>query len=105
MPKLGNHVHIYIFCASFFKRFFGREAQGLIKYRSFLNRSMWPKDGMLTGTTTMGHSEPGSNGNEGVTQHSLLSHHQMQFSVRTKKLHFFSFLEGLIPLQGIQSVY
>ena len=29
-------------------------------------RLIWPIDGALTGTTTLGQSGPGSNGNEGV---------------------------------------
>ena len=32
----------------------------------WLNSSMWPINGTLTGTTTPGQSEPESNGNEGV---------------------------------------
>ena len=35
-----------------------------------MNRSIWPIDGTLTSITTLGHSEPGSNGNEGVLQSS-----------------------------------
>ena len=30
------------------------------------SRSIWPLDGTLTSTTTVGHSEPESHGNEGV---------------------------------------
>ena len=37
-----------------------------IEYEWFLNRSFWPMDGALTGTTTLGQSGPGSNSNEGV---------------------------------------
>ena len=40
---------------------------------------------MLTGTTTPGQSEPGSNGNDGIStlyrSRELEPHHQMQFSV------------------------
>ena len=36
------------------------------KYSKWLNSSIWPIDGSLTGTTTLGQSGPGSNGNEGV---------------------------------------
>ena len=62
---------------------------------------------MLTGTTTLGQSEPESNGNEEVLHTSQnfrtgASHHQMQFSVIQKTL-FFG--KGLTPQQGIQSVY
>ena len=32
----------------------------------WLNYSIWPLDGALTGTTTLAQSEPESNGNEGV---------------------------------------
>ena len=32
----------------------------------FFNRSIWLKDGALKHTSTLGQSEPGSNGNEGV---------------------------------------
>ena len=37
-----------------------------VNYEWFLNRSIWPIDGTLTGITTLGQSGPGSNGNEGV---------------------------------------
>ena len=30
------------------------------------NSSIWPKDGTLTGTTSLGQDGPGSNGNEGI---------------------------------------
>ena len=36
------------------------------KHNKWLNSSIWPKDGILTGTTTQGQSEPGSNGNEEI---------------------------------------
>ena len=35
-----------------------------IEYKPFLNRSIWPIDGTLTGTTTPDQSQPGSNDNE-----------------------------------------
>ena len=41
-------------------------AQGPIKYRWFLNRSISPKDGTLIGNITLSQSEPRSNGNSGV---------------------------------------
>ena len=36
------------------------------KYSRWLNSLILPIDGALTGTTTPGQSEPGSNGNKGV---------------------------------------
>ena len=36
------------------------------KYSKWLNSSIWPIDGALTGTSTAGQSELGSNGNEDV---------------------------------------
>ena len=36
------------------------------KYRKWLNIFTWPTDGILTGTTTLDQSWPGSNSNEGV---------------------------------------
>ena len=36
------------------------------KYSKWLNSSIWPIDGTVTGTTTLGQSGPGSNSNEGV---------------------------------------
>ena len=36
---------------------------------NFLNRSIWPIDGTLTGTTTPGQSGPISNANERMTKH------------------------------------
>ena len=37
-----------------------------IKYEQFSNKSIWPIDGTLTGTTTLSQSAPGSNDNEMV---------------------------------------
>ena len=37
-----------------------------MKYKWFFNKFIWAIDFTLTGTTTLGQSEPGSNGNEGV---------------------------------------
>ena len=49
-----------------------------------LNSSIWPTDRTLKGTTTPGHSGPGSNGTEGEVHISkfpgLEPHHQMQFN-------------------------
>ena len=39
------------------------------------NRSIWPIDGTLTGTTTLGQSGSGSNGNERVLSRSPISSH------------------------------
>ena len=36
------------------------------KYSKWLNSFIWLTDGLLTGTNTLGQSEPGSNGNDGV---------------------------------------
>ena len=36
------------------------------KYGKWLNSSIWPIDGILTGTTTPGQSGPESNGNKEV---------------------------------------
>ena len=55
-----------------------------------MNSTIWPIDGTLTGTTTLGQSGHESNGNEGVhhiPQTSRLElHHQMQFNVILKTL-------------------
>ena len=40
------------------------------KHYIFLNRSIWPIDGTLTGANTPGRGRPGSNGNERMTTHS-----------------------------------
>ena len=45
----------------------------LIKYKLFLNRSIWPIDKTLTGTTTVGESGTRSNGNEGVLHTAEIS--------------------------------
>ena len=37
-----------------------------IKYEQFLNKSIWTLNEVITGTTTPGQGEPGSNGNENV---------------------------------------
>ena len=37
-----------------------------IEYKSFFNKSIWPIDETLTGTTTPGQGGPGSNGNKEV---------------------------------------
>ena len=37
-----------------------------IEFKIFANRSIWPTDGTLTGTTTLGQNGPGINDNEGV---------------------------------------
>ena len=59
-----------------------------IRIRTILNISIWLIDGTLTGTTTPGQSEPGSNCNEGVLGYfpvsgspELDAYHQMPFSV------------------------
>ena len=36
----------------------------LSNMNSFFNRTIWPKGGTLTGTTTPGQSRPGCNSNE-----------------------------------------
>ena len=41
-------------------------SSNLIEYKKFLNRSLWPIDENLTGTTSLNQSGPGNNGNEGV---------------------------------------
>ena len=51
----------------------------------FLNRSIWPINWTLTGTTTMGQSGLGCNGNKGYSTFAkppkLEPRQQMQFSV------------------------
>ena len=37
-----------------------------VEYKWFFDRSIWPTDGILAGTTTLNQSWLGSNGNEGV---------------------------------------
>ena len=37
-----------------------------IEYKSFLNRSIWPITGILTGTSTLGQCGPRTNSDEGV---------------------------------------
>ena len=44
-----------------------------MEYELFLNSSILPIVGDLTGTTTLDQSGPGSNGNEGVLQTSQIS--------------------------------
>ena len=44
-------------------------AHGHIKYECFLNGCFWPIVGILTSSSTLGQSGPGSNGNE-VAFHS-----------------------------------
>ena len=57
--KLGNHIHrmfIFTFFVELFLKSFFFVSYGPIKYDSFLNRSIWPIDGTLTGITTPGQS-------------------------------------------------
>ena len=42
-----------------------------IEYEYFLDRSIWPRDGTVKGTTSLVQSGPGNNVNEGVTPHNL----------------------------------
>ena len=65
-----------------------------IKYKWFLNHSIWPIDGTLTDTATTGQSEPESNGNKGVNSTlpafpELEPHHQTQFNVMPRTPIFF----------------
>ena len=60
--RLRNRVLcVFIFISKGF--FF---AQGPMKYEWFLNISIWPTDKILTGPSTPGLNEPGSNVNDGV---------------------------------------
>ena len=56
----------------------------------WLNRSIWPKAWILSGTTNLGHCEPKSNGNEGYAKFPKVpgveSHHEIQFSVKNRTL-------------------
>ena len=45
----------------------------MMKYRKLSNSSIWPRDRILTGITTLGQSGSGSNGNEGILHISLAS--------------------------------
>ena len=45
----------------------------IIIFNKWLNDSIWPIDGTLTSTTTLGQNEAGSNGNERV-HHNLQSY-------------------------------
>ena len=58
-------------------------AHGLIEYESFLNRSIRPIDGTLTGTNILGQSGPRSNGNEGVLNTPQISTRASQLDAYT----------------------
>ena len=58
------NIYIYIFVYFFLKIFYFEN--NLIEYESFLNKSIWPIDGTLTGSTTSDPSGPGSNDIEGL---------------------------------------
>ena len=45
------------------------------------NSSIWPIDGTLTGTMTLGQSEPGSNSNERVLQFSKAPELEPQYQM------------------------
>ena len=66
--RLENRFHGMIiftfFVTVIFQEFFF--SHGPIKYKWFLNRSIWPIDRILIGTTIPCQSKPGSNGNEGA---------------------------------------
>ena len=76
--------------------------QSFIKYKWFLNRSTWPIDGSLTGTTTPSQSEAGSSDNEGFSTLSsipeLVTPLDAFWCISRTPL----FWRGLIPLQGKQ---
>ena len=62
-----------------------------IKYELNLYLSIWSIDGTLTGITTQGQSEPGSNSNEGYSDvprfPEVEPHHQIQFRVIPSPTH------------------
>ena len=95
MPKGYRIAFIVLsylhFVVVVFKRFFFYQPS-LLNMNIFLNRSILPIDGTLTGITTPGQSGPGNNGNEGIllTDRALEVefHYQMQFSVIPKIRHF-----------------
>ena len=68
---------LFTFLCSFLRIFFERLGFFYVEtgctqfYRILIifNRSIWPIDGTLTGTTPLGHSVSWSNGNEGVFNH------------------------------------
>ena len=58
------HLYLHFLCSCFLRVFLFTHSY--IKYESFLNRSIWPKDWNQKGITTSSQSGPGSNDNEGV---------------------------------------
>ena len=83
--RLGNHVHC-MFISTFLVLFFLKSfifctwlvsclgfmayqpyfEHSPMEYEWFLDRSIWPIDGTLTSTTTLGQREPESKSDEGV---------------------------------------
>ena len=83
------HIQYLQFLYSYFLSFLF--AHGPIWYKQFLNRSIWPINRTQTGTTTLDHSEPGSNDNEGILHIPQIS--RTEVYCHTQDTSFF-FLEG-----------
>ena len=74
------YVYIYIFfciVVSWNVYFFAHDP---IEYECFLNRSFWSIDRILTHTTTLSQSGPGSNGNKGVPHTPQISKNEVSIS-------------------------
>ena len=74
------------------------------KSRKWLNISIWLIDGTLTGTTTLGQSGPGNNGNKGVL-HILQSSRTEVSPLGGLVSYQGCSLDGGYPAAEMQSVY
>ena len=102
--RLWIHVHIYFFCGVVWLDSFAH-VPFVLEWLS-ISSNRWII-GFLKGTTTLGKSGHGSNGNEGVLQSPKISrwselepHHQMQFRVILWTPPTFSGEEVLTHCQG-----
>ena len=81
--RLENHIHC-MFIFTFFMQLFLKSfffALGHIGNKWFINKSIWPIDGTLTGTTTPGQSGTGSNGNKRVLHSPQSSRTETRYSL------------------------